>query len=65
MASKLIFVFLALMVMVTVVSIGQASHLAPDFIPRPRGPYRHRDYGTFGHRRYGEKPDKIIIVTKG
>ena len=65
MANKLIFVFLALMVMVTVVSIGQARYLPPDFIPRPRGPYRHRDYGRFGHRRYGEKPDKIVIVTKG
>lgn len=53
------------MVMVTVVSIGQARYLPPDFIPRPRGPYRHRDYGRFGHRRYGEKPDKIVIVTKG
>ena len=65
MANKLIFVFLALVVMVTVVSIGEANYLVPGFIHRPREPYRHRDYERFGHHRYGGKPDKIVIVTKG
>ena len=55
MANKYVFVFLALMVLVTVVSIGEAVRFAPGAFPVPIrfGQYRRPSYGYPHRRPYG------------